>query len=226
MADLAIRVEITKLAAELRVDEGDLGFLASRQPAEVRELRRHIAEALFTRHEDQLLRIASASKLLPVGITAKIAQHAMGAMLSARVAGVMEPREAAKLAEHFDPEFLTDVSESLDPKRVAAIVAALPESLVIDVGRRLMERKQHIVLGRFVAVVDAHVTAAVAAGAAAEDLLQVALYADDTSAFEAIVERLPAPVLTDLLRRADEVGAWDVLGPESRQRLVAALSEG
>lgn len=247
MGDLASRIEVTKLASELRAEESDLHFLVSRTPQDLRRLRGHVAEALFTRHEDRVLRLASLSKLLPVPITAKIAELALGPMLSARVAGVLDGRDAAKLAGHLDPKFLTEVSVSLDPKRVAPIVTALPDDLVIDVGRRLLAKGEHLVLGRFVSVVDVRVALAVVESGSAEDLLKVALYTDDTGALDAIVEQLPDEMLAEVLRAADKHNAWDaavnlvtslsadslarivnqigVVEPDSRNNLVTAVDE-
>lgn len=230
MGDLASRIEVTKLATELRTDESRLQFLASCTPEELRRLRGHVNEALFTRHEDRLVRLASASKLLPVPITAKIAQLALGPMLSARVAGVLDPRDAAKLAEHLPPKFLAELSLSLDPKRVAPIITGLPDRLVIDVGKRLVDQKQHLVLGRFVSVVDVHIAEALIGDAEPDELLQVALYADDAAALDAIVERLSDATLAEVLRAADRIDAWDAavnlvtsLSPESCARLVGQI---
>ena len=245
MGDLASRIEVTKLATELQADEADLQFLTSRTPAEIRALRGHVNEALFTRHEDRLIRLASASKLLPVPITAKIAQLALGPMLSARVAGVLDPHDAAKLAAHLPAKFLAELSLSLDPKRVAAIVTSLPDELVIKVGTLLVDQQQHLVLGRFVSVVDVHIAEALIRDAEPDELLQVALYADDPVALDAIVERLPDEMLAGVLRAADRIDAWDaavnlvtslsaesvarivgqlgVVDPASRDKLVAAV---
>lgn len=227
MGDLASRIEVTKLATELRADEHDLQFLVSRTPQDLRRLRGHVAEALFTRHEDRVVRLASLSKLLPVPVTAKIAELALGAMLSARVAGVLDGRDAAKLAGHLDPKFLTEVSVSLDPKRVAPIVTALPDALVIDVGRRLLAKDEHVVLARFVSVVDVSLALAVVESGTAEDLLKVALFTDDTAALDAIVQHLPDEMLAEILRAADKTDSWDAavnlvasLSPDSIARIV------
>lgn len=247
MGDLASRIEVTKLATELRAEESDLLFLVSRTPEELRRLRGHVAEALFTRHEDRVLRLASLSKMLPVPLTAKIAELAMGPMLSARVAGVLDGRDAAKLASHLDPKFLTEVAVSLDPKRVAPIVTALPDDLVVDVGRRLLAKNEHLVLARFVSVVDVRLALTVVESGTAEDLLKVALYTDDTGALDGIVQHLPDAMLAEILRAADTTNSWDaavnlvtslsreslarivnqigVVEPDSRNNLVTAVDE-
>ncbi|MFT4264222.1 MAG: hypothetical protein QM572_12620 [Nocardioides sp.] len=228
MADLTSRIEVTKLAHELGASEQELEFLADGTPEQLRELRGIVAEALFARHEERVGRLAALSKLLPVPLTAKIAELALGPMLSARVAGALDPREAARLAGHLNPTFLTDLSISLDPKRVAPIVRQLPDALVADIGRRLLAKGAFLVLGRFVAIVDVDVALQVVDGATDDALLQVALFTDDQSALDAITRRLDDSRLGGVIRAAAASNSWDAavtiltsLSEETRTRLVA-----
>ena len=98
MGDLRSRIEVTKLARELGVAEAELSFLTASTPEDLRELRRLTSAALFTRNEDRVKLLAALSRMLPVPLTAKIAEVALGPALSARVAGVLDPREASRLA--------------------------------------------------------------------------------------------------------------------------------
>ncbi|MEX0427051.1 hypothetical protein AB3X52_05410 [Nocardioides sp. DS6] len=230
MGDLASRLEVAKLARQLGVDQGGLAFLTDRSPAELKDLRTVAAHALFSRNEDRVTRLAALSRMLPVPITAKIAEHALGPMLSARVAAVLDPREAARLAGRLDPDFLARLAVSLDPGRVAPIVRGLPDDLVVGVGRRLLRAGEHLTLGRFVSVVSVDVALAVVEGASGHDLLQVALFTDEPSSLEAIVRRLPDDLLGEIIRAADADGAYDAavglllsLSPESCARLVAQV---
>lgn len=230
MGDLASRIEIAKLARELGIPEEGLGVLADRTPAELKELRAVAAHALFRRHEDRVTRLASLSRMLPVGLTAKIAELALGPMLSARVAAVLDPREATRLAGHLDPDFLARLAVSLDPGRVAAIVRGLPDDLVVGVGSRLLRAGEHLTLGRFVAVVSPELAMRVVDGASAHDLLQVALFTDEPTALEAIVRQLPDETLGAIVGAAHEDEAYDAavglllsLSEESCARLVGQV---
>lgn len=230
MGDLATRLEITKLARELGVPEDGLAFLADRTPADVKELRAAAAHAVFSRNEERVKRLAALSRMLPVPLTAKIAEHALGPMLSARVAAALDPREAVRLAGHLTPAFLARLAVSLDPARVAPIVQSLPDDLVVDVGRRLLDAGEHLPLGRFVAVVSPAVALRVVDGAAGHDLLQVALFTDEPAALEAIVGALPDARLAEIVRAAADDDAYDAavslllpLSEESCARLVAQV---
>ncbi|HEY3014604.1 MAG TPA: hypothetical protein VGJ41_05805 [Nocardioides sp.] len=232
VTELASRVEVAKLAHELSVDEGSLAFLYDRTPDQLRDLRGIVSTALFTRHEDRVKRLASLSKSLPHGITAKIAQIALGPTLSARVAAVMDPADAVRLAKQLDPAFLTDVSEALDPERVQGIVSGLPQDLIVDVGKRLLERGRHLTLGRFVSVVSLDAALGVVAAADADDLLQVAVFTEEPSALEAVVRRLDDTRLAAVIHAAVAKDAYDdavillmSLSLDSRRRLVTQLDD-
>lgn len=188
--DLSARLEVTKLAHELDVGEAELEFLTSRGWEDVRVLRTAISTALFERHEKRFRRVAALSNVLPAAITAKIAEVGFGPGLCARVAAVMDPKDAVGLAERFKPAFLTDVSLSLDPSRAAAIIGALPQDLVVDVGRRLVERGEVLALGRFVSVVDVDTALRVIDGASGAELLRIALFTEDRDALDRVVDRL------------------------------------
>ncbi|HEY0887982.1 MAG TPA: hypothetical protein VGE38_00045 [Nocardioides sp.] len=230
MGDLLSRLEIVKLAREVQVPEADLEFLVASDPTEIRQLRAQVSDALFARHEDRVTRLASLSRLLPVPMTAKIAELALGPMLSARVAAALDPREAARLAGHLDAGFLTTLAVSLDPKRVAAIVRGIDDKLVVDVGRRLLAKGEYLVLSRFVSVVDTDVALAVVASATPDALLQVALFTDEPAALDSIVARLSDETLADIIRAAADADAYDAavtlllaLSTESCSRLVAQV---
>ena len=215
MSELRRRIEVEKIAAELESEVSELAFLLDRTPEELRELRTLITTAIFARHEERVRLIAGLSKRLPTALTAKIAESALGPVVSARIAGALDPSDAVKLAGHVSPEFLTQLSVALDPARVAPLVAEMPESLTIDVGRRMLAEGQLLVLGRFVSVVPTQTALAVLDGAEPAALLQVALYADDADAVARVAQALPTET------RAQLEAAADAAGPDT----VAALHE-
>ena len=230
MADLRSRVEVTKLASELGTTPEKLDFLADHDADRIRELRTALSAAMFGRNEDRLIRIASLTNLIPPALAAKIAAIALGPLLSACVADVLNPTDAVRLAKHLDPAFLTELSKSLDPQRVQPILRRLPTELVVDVGQRLLAQSEHITLGRFVAAVDIEAALGVVDGANGSDLLQVALHTEEPAALEAIVERLPDRALGSVIRAAADDDAWDdaltllsALSEQSTRRLLGQL---
>lgn len=214
MASELTRVGITKLAAATGMEEVELAFLADRTPAELRELREMADRARFARHEERVKVLAALSRRLPPQLGAKIAQSALGPVLSGRIAGALDPDSAAALAAHVEPGFLVSLAASVDPTRVAAIIGRLPTEVVVDIGRRLLAAHDYLTLGRFVGLVDHEVSLAVVEGASGEEILEVMLYADEPAALRPMVERLPAPLVTEIVARAREAGVGDDLAVE------------
>jgi len=224
VSGLASRIEITKLAAELRVEEQELDFLEASAPEELRTFREVVSRALFSRHEPRLKRLAAVSQKLPATATAKISKLAMGPVLSGRIASVMPPAESAKLAGHLDREFMAQLAVAMDPARVAGIVAELDDVLVVDVGRRLLAAGDLLTLARFTAVVSPEVAQAVIEEATGEQLVRLALYLEDDEALDRMVGDLPedrAAGMAAAAKEDDEVHALllDRLGTGSRARL-------
>jgi hypothetical protein len=217
MTALTSALEITKLAHEMHVDEAELAEFATISPDDLRDLRGIVSHAMFSRHESRVKGLAAVSKKLPAAVTAKIAEIAMGPMLSARVAAVMDPADAAKLAGHLKPEFLADLSVHLDPSRVGAIIAKLDRALVVDVGRRLLAGGHVLTLARFTGVVGAETSLQVMDGATGPEILQVALFLDDTSVLDPILAGLSDETLAEVVAATGDHG-------EAADALLATLS--
>lgn len=230
MSELLTGVELTKLARELGVDESELDFLTALSPERLGEVRTTVSDAMFTRYEPRVRRIAALAKLLPAPLTAKIAQHALGPVLSGRIASVMDSAEAARLATRLPQTFLTDLSIYLDPHRVEPIVRRLPDELVIAIGTALLARGDYLTLGRFVAVVSTEVALCVVEDASPTGLLQVALMTEEPTALEGIIadlapERLAAVIQTaaDEERQRESVALVTTLPEASRTRVMGCL---
>src|SRR5437763_1086084 len=95
---LAVRPEILKLARLLNIDPDGIAYLEQIPVEDVRQLREQVTDLLFTAHGSALNRLAAASKLLPIRVVATIGQRAFGPMLSARIAGLLEPSRAVEMA--------------------------------------------------------------------------------------------------------------------------------
>ncbi|WP_435769216.1 hypothetical protein [Nocardioides sp. SYSU DS0651] len=231
MGDLEVRIEIAKLSAELGVGDDRLDFLWRSSPAEVRALRDLARDAVAARNAERVERLGSLTKMAPTGVAAKVAQHAFGPALSARVAGAVAPADAVRLASHLPPAFLAELAVSLEPSRVGPIVERLPDELLVDIGRRLLAAGEHAALARLVAVVSPALAARVVADATGEQLLQIALFADDPALIESVAERLTDEQLGGILSAADEhdpEAATLLLGRMSartRKRITALAEE-
>lgn len=209
MTALANRVELLKLAHVLDVDPGELAPLAPAPTEALRDLRHAIGESLFERHEARFRRIAKLAASVPAPLSARIAQMALTPLLGARVAAVMEPTLAVKLAQSLDVSYLADLSAVLDPLRAESIIARMPGDKVVEIGATLIDRKHYFALGRFVSVIEPDIAMRVVEHADGLDLLQVALFADDVEALDRLVSRCDDAQLGAAISAAHEHELYD-----------------
>jgi hypothetical protein len=147
---LEIRGEIIKLARLLQRDAGELEYLEQVPAADLRELREQVTELLFTAHGSALASLAAASKVLPVRVVATIGERAFGAMLSARIAGLIDPSRAVEMANTMPIEFLADVAVELDPRRASDVISRIAPARIAAISRELIRREEYVTMGQFV----------------------------------------------------------------------------
>ncbi|ASR34442.1 hypothetical protein BAY61_04925 [Prauserella marina] len=206
--ELAARAEIVKLARVLGEPPERFSFLATVPAADIRALREQTADALFEANIGVLRRMAAASRLLPAGVLAAITEKAFGPLLSARMAGLVDPARGLDIARRLSPAFLADVAAELDPRKARAIISGIPAKLVSDVTRELRRRNDWITLGRFV---DHAGESTAEAGLAVLDdaaLLRVSFLLDDKTKAAALVALLPHRRYEGILRAAGEHDLW------------------
>lgn len=145
-----VQAEIAKLARLLQHESQQLSYLERLSLEDLRALREQITEALFTAHEGALRGLVAASRLLPVGLVASLGQSTFGPMLSARVAGLLEPDRAVEIAAKMETEFLAEVAIELDPRRASAVIAGIPSARIFEITSELAARHEYVTMGRFV----------------------------------------------------------------------------
>lgn len=227
MPSLVSQNEVLKLNQELGVHDDRLSFLADLHADDLADLRRLISHTLFARHESRFHTLASLSRAMPTQITQKVAEYALGPMLSARVANVIDPGLAIKVAQGLSPDFLTQVTRSLDPAKSARIISGLQPEVIIDVGCRLLKDAEYLTLGRFVSVVDPALALSVVEEATPDQILQTSLLTEDRAALDAIVRLMPDDRVADVIMMATESEYFDdafavlaVLSQESKNRVI------
>lgn len=244
MTDLHVRVELEKLSAELDTEVAEIGYLGSLGVEELRDLRAVISDALFARHEKAFQPLGNMSKMVPTRIAVKVAEVALGPLVSARVAGAVDTKYAASMAQAMKPDFLAQVAVLIDPVRIRELLPMLPSQLVVEVGRLMVSRGKYLALSRFVPVVSTQDALSVIDGASPEATLRTALYVEEPAALADIIETIDRSALTGVIEHAAASGAADDaltlidglsgpalsrvlglagdLGPESKQALLEA----
>lgn len=225
------RAEILKLARILERDPAQLTYLEAISLDELTALREQTTEVLYSASGGALNRLAAASKLLPSGLTATIAQRALGPVVVAQMAGRLEPSRSAEIAAKLPTAFLADVAIELDPRRASALLALMPAPQVEAITRELVARSEHVTMGRFVGhLSDAALEAAL--GAMDDStLLRVGFVLEDKARLERVLEMLPKPRLTAIILAAAQDHLWlealDLLdhlsAPRQEEILAGAL---
>ena len=238
MSRLARRAEITKLARALGVGESDLDYLQQLDADSIRSFREQASARLFDADEARLKRVAMASKLLPIPLIALIAEHVFGALLCARVAGLIAPDRAAELAQRLRTGFLADVTLEIDPRHVREVIKRIPISRIVEVALELARRGEFVTLARFVDYVSSDAIKAVmdklTDNAA---LLHIAFFVEDKTRLNDLIGFLPEARLKDIIfLAADEsqdlwpeaLALMNYVNPAWRKRLgdlAASLDE-
>jgi hypothetical protein len=227
-----VRVEITRLASLLRVDETSLDFLADQDHAVLRELRDTLTDRLFDANRDILLGLAKTTKVVPGAVAAKIATKAFPPQLAARVAGVMDTDAAVSLASRVPIEFLADLAPSIDPRRVTPILEQLPSQILVDAGEILGQRGEYIAMADFVGVLSDDQIERTLRVLTDEALVRTGQVIEDPARVATILQMLPHRRLQGVVETTDRLGEWDAvrralphLSAASRTALLAVADD-
>ncbi|WP_433204563.1 hypothetical protein ACQP1G_16190 [Nocardia sp. CA-107356] len=220
MTDPGNTVQLLKLARTLGVPAEQLTYLVEVPDADLREFRRQVTDLFIEGQVAGLHRVAQASKVIPTAITAKMVARSRGALLAARMSGVLDPAHAVDVAKRLPVDFLADIAARLDPRHSAAIIGGLPEATVIAVGKELAAREDWITLGDLVASISDKAARATEAALDGVALVRSAFLVDDPAQLERFVNLASRDKLTEMLRATAEYDLW----PEYR-RTLDVLSE-
>jgi hypothetical protein len=228
---LAIRSEILKLARLLERDPESLSYLEAVPPGDIRALRELVTERLYDAGGGAISTLATASKVIPPGLTATLAQRTFGPVLSARVAGELDPARAVEVARKLPPDFVADIAIELDPRRAHAVIGRIPAELAGEVARELIRRGEYVTMGRLVGHIAPDALQSSLQAMSDSDLLEVAFVLEDRSALEGLIGELGVQRLAGVLTAAADEGLWpealDLFGnlsPEQAQVIAEAAA--
>jgi hypothetical protein len=224
---LEVNAEIQRLGKLLNIAHAELHYLRGLSSAELHALRAQVTSSLYD-NQTVLIKMAAASKILPVALLAQIAEKVFGPMLAARIAGLVEPDRAVEIAARVSVPFLTDVATELDPRRVAAILAKIPPATVAAVTKQLVAREEWVAMGAFYGYLPAVSIRAAIQQADAHALLQISLVLDDKSRLAGVLDIAGMETLEEIGAAAEAEGLTDqlralsvYLTPEQQAQLPA-----
>jgi len=208
---LDTEAEILKLARLLDVEPSSLSYLDEVEADDLRVLRTGVTDSLFAIGGGLMTRLGNAAKRLPTPLVVTICERAFGPMLAARAAASTDPAKAVEIAQRLSPDFLTEVTIQLDPRRVAEIVSGVPTDLVAPVAEELGKRQEYVTMGRFLTYLSPEALRAALAVLGDEAVLRTAFVLEDKSSVDDAIAALPAERLQGVLRCASTGGLWHEL---------------
>ena len=203
--------EIQKLAHQLGVEPTRLAALTGVPAGDLRILRTQIADALFEADKPRFAKIAALSKAVPTAVAARLTEYAMPPLLAARTAELIEPRRAADLVGRLSDGYLADVSTAMDASRAAEVVAEIPADRIATIGAELARRAEWVVIGGFVAHVNAPALAAAVQVFDGEQLLRIGFVLDDKDRLDDVSQLVTDVQIDAMLAAASKHGLWTEL---------------
>lgn len=223
MSKLETSAEIQKIGQLLGVKADELSFLQQLPVKELVNLRALSTDKLFGDGQKLFQKLASATKLMPAGITASIGEKVFGPMLCARIASEMPYQRAIELAQKMSIPFLGKVTLELDPRRIKDIIAHMPLEKMRAIAKELLAQKQYMIMGGFVGFMKPENLKVILNDVTdEEDLLHIGFYIEDKHTVSEVMRLLPKPRLQKLVGRMRHNKA---LWPESLALMVHLENE-
>ena len=147
--------EISELGGPAGRDGEDVACLPDTSPAD-----RQVADVRFSTDSHVLGPLVAVSRLLPVGLNALLAERALGPVLAARIAAMLEPSRTIDLATKLPAMFLADAATHVDPRVASTVIAGLPPAHIAEVTRELARRGEFATIGQVAGHLGANTTAA------------------------------------------------------------------
>lgn len=210
MTQLAARAEVQKLARTLGADAQQLAFLDQLSAEALRDLRLSVYDRYAALDAALFQRVTRWFRRMPVLLGAWIARLA-GPLLTARVAGDLPARQAARMAQRLPPAFVADVCLYLDPRCAHDLIHALPTQTILPIALELLRRRDWITTGRFVDFLpDDAIRAVLEHIDDDETLLRISRFVESPNRLDHVVHLMPAERLRQAILLAVDP-ARDVL---------------
>ena len=223
--------EVEKLARALHADPERLAALQALAPHDLRALRHAVTDHLLEADRSHFSRVADAAKALPVAFAAKLAEHALGPLLAARVAAMIELDRTLEIVKRLSTGFLADVALELDPRQAHDLLAALPAGPIAGAATELDRRCEHVAMSMFVGHLSPEALERTVNELSDDALLRVGYLLEAPERLDEIFGYLPDECLSAMVALAAKENRWveltgitDHLGPVQQRRVAALLS--
>lgn len=205
---LEARAEVAKLARLLGVDAAEISYMEKVGADGLAEFRAQLVDSFYGDSDSGLQRFASVGNLLPAKVIAALTREAVGPVLAARIAGLVDPKQAVAIVARLPVKFVTDIAVEIDPRRIEPVLGAMPRATIAAIAGELIKRKEYVTMGQFIGFIDQDTLAGTFAKMTDADLLQIAFVAEDKDRLYLAVELLSEPRLKRTMLLASRDGMW------------------
>lgn len=178
-AQLQTHAEIVKIAHLLQVEPSEIEYLAVCDPETLVEYRLQLVEIFYGDEVSNLKRFAKVGNLLPSSVIASLTKEAVGPVLAARIAGFVDPKQAAAVVSKLPTGFVVEIATAIDPRRVGPVIGRLDDITVERISLELIKRHEYVTMGQFVGFATEAILRSSFNFASDEALLRTAFVAED-----------------------------------------------
>jgi len=210
-AALHSRAEVEKLARCLTTDPERLTALEQCSPKDLRKLRHQVGDHLLEADHTAFARAAAASSAVPAAIGARLAVKALGPLLTARVAALVDEDKVMGIVRRLPDAFLADVAVELDPRHARHVLLGIAPERMAAAAAELDRRGEHVAMSGFISYVTPEALNAVVDVLSADALLRVGFLLEAPERLNGIVSGLSDECLVEILELAAAEGREDEL---------------
>jgi hypothetical protein len=219
-AQLQTHAEIVKIAHLLQVAPSEVEYLAVCEPETLVELRLQLVEIYYGDESSTLKRFAKVGNLLPSSVIASLTKEAVGPVLAARIAGFVDPKQAAAIVAKLPTSFIVDIATAIDPRRVGPVIGRLDNGTVERVALELIKRHEYVTMGQFVGFASDEILRISFNFSSDEALLRTAFVAEDKVRISAALTPQSDERIASIIKTAAKGDLW----PEAMD-LLSQLSD-
>ncbi|MBJ7355679.1 MAG: hypothetical protein JHC98_12715, partial [Thermoleophilaceae bacterium] len=207
-AQLQTHAEIVKIAHLLQVEPIEIEYLAACDPDTLVALRLQLVEIYYGDESSTLKRFAKVGNLLPSSVIASLTKEAVGPVLAARIAGFVDPKQAAAVVAKLPPGFVVDIATAIDPRRVGPVIGRLDDVTVERVSLELIKRHEYVTMGQFVGFATDAILRSSFNFASDEALLRTAFVAEDKDRISAALKPQSDERIASIITTAAKGDLW------------------
>lgn len=205
---LEARAELVRIARLLEVKVEQVEYLEKVGPEGLAAFRAQLIDAFYGGEDSGLQRFASIGNLLPSKVIASLTKEAVGPVLAARIAGLVDPKQAVAVVERLPIPFVADIAVEIDPRRIEPVLSRMPREMIAKIAGELIRRMEHVTMGQFIGSLDQDLMVGTFAKMTDADLLQVAFSAEQKDRLHLAVEVLSDERLKGVMVHAGKEGRW------------------